>query len=320
MSATPPSEPWESQAFISPSRLTRMTHVALPGTVAGGAVNKSLSTLNPVFPTMIVTCTADGANFVKDQTYIRNSDNTGWKGISGGTHKHDDITEGSGGLLSEILRANQLKAFAITDTINPNVSMFTSEGTATPAVDEPAHANGSRIVISTGSATGGWRHLSRGGVKLSFGQPSQFVFKGNVSYTGLGNVTSFIGCGVSSVNDSQPTNALQYGLQVCDSSATERQWDMVNGNGTSRGIATTSQSVNHSDPRAYRLLYSPGSKCEFWSNNTLVGTNTNSLVASGTNSGIRNISFGVKTNTSTVRTLYCYGVSLIGVVGDGQWT
>jgi hypothetical protein len=316
--ANPPRVPWESVAFISPARMTACTHLALPGTIAGNTPNMSISTLNPTYPNMLVTCNETGGGFIKDVTYKRNSDNTQWITISGGKHLHDVDTDPAGGLLTDILLANQLKVFNLPDLLNPSVSNMFKEGTAT-MTDEVDTTTGNRMKIDTGASTGTYGHLSRGGTKLSFGNISQFVFKGNVAYsTGLGNLTSYIGVGLASVNDS--TNQLQYGIQVCDSSGTDRNWEMVNGNGTTKGVQSTTEAVKqNAGPRGYRLLYTPGQNTKFWVNNSLQGTNTNAMVASGSSSGVRNISIGLKTNTTTARQLYCYGISLIGVASDTVW-
>jgi hypothetical protein len=298
--------------------MTACTHLSLPGTVAGNTPNASLSTLNPIYKNMLVTCEETGGIFIKDVTYKRNSDNTQWITISGGKHLHDVDTDPAGGSLTDIMIANQLKLFNINDNFNANVNNFHKEGTAT-AVNE-IDTTGNRIKIDTGASTGTFGHLSRGGVKLSFAQPSQFVFKGNVAYTsGLGNVTAYIGVGLAAVNES--TNQLQYGIQVCDSSSTDRNWEMVNGNGTSKGTSTspTEPVKQNAGPRSYRMLYTPGLNTKFWANNSLQGTNTNGMVASGSSSGVRNISIGVRTNTTAVRQLYCYGVSLIGTASDTLW-
>jgi len=317
MSASPPRGPWESVAFISPSRITACTHLALPGIIAGNTPNASISTLNPIYSNMLVTCTESGGIFVKDQTYKRNTDNTQWRGLSGGAHLHDASTEGAGGLYTDILLANQLKTYNISNTINPSSNNFTKEGTAT-ITDEPADTTGSRISINTGATTGTYGHLSRGGVKMSFAAISQFQFKGYVAYTtGTGNLTSYIGCGVASVNDTN--NNLQYGLQVCDSSGTDRTWELVNGNGTTKVVSPSTENVKQTTPRGYKLIYTPGQNSRFWTNNSLSSTNSSAMVASGSNTGIRNISMGVKTNTTSARTLYCYGVSLIGTVNDTLW-
>lgn len=315
--ASPPRGPWESVAFISPARMTACTHLSLPGTVAGNIPNASISTLNPIYKNMLVTCEESGGIFVKDVTYKRNTDNTQWITISGGKHLHNLDTDPAGGLLTDILMANQLKTYYMPALLNATVNNFTKEGTAT-MVDE-IDVTGNRIKIDTGASTATFGHLSRGGVKLSFGQPSQFVFKGNVAYTsGVGNLTSYIGCGVAAVNDS--TNAIQYGIQVCDSSGTDRNWEMVNGNGTIKGTQPSNAAVKqNAGPRSYRMLYTPGSKTEFWDNNSLQGTNTQAVVATGANTGIRNVSIGLKTNTTTSRQLYCYGVSLIGTISDPLW-
>lgn len=267
---------------------------------------------------MIVTCTETGGSFIKDVTYKRNTDNTQWITISGGKHLHDADTDPAGGLLSDIMIANQLKLFTLPDLQNAVLGNFFKEGTAT-TTDEVDTTLGNRIKIDTGATTGTYGHISRGGVKLSFANISQFIFKGNVAYSsGTGNLTSYIGVGVASVNDS--TNQLQYGIQVCDSSGTDRNWEMVNGNGTTKGVQATTEAVKqNSGPRAYRLLYTPGQNTKFWTNNTLQGTNSNAMVATGSSSGIRNVSIGIKTNTTTARQLYCYGVSIIGVASDTLW-
>jgi hypothetical protein len=321
MGASPPRGPWESVAFISPARMTACTHLSLPGTIAGNTPNASISTINPTYKNMLVTCEQTGGTFIKDVTYKRNSDNTNWITISGGKHLHDLDTDPAGGLISDILMANQLKLFNLNDNMNANVNNFFKEGTAT-AANEIDTALGNRIKIDTGASTGTYGHLSRGGVKLSFASPSQFQFKGNVAYPtsgGDGNVTAYIGVGLASVNDT--TNQLQYGIQVCDSSGTDRNWEMVNGNGSSKGVSTspTEPVKQTAGPRSYKLHYTPGQNTRFWVNNSLQGTNTSAVVASGSTTGIRNISIGIRTNTSISRQLYCYGVSLIGVASDTLW-
>jgi hypothetical protein len=315
--ASPPRGVWESVAFISPARMTACTHLSLPGAIAGNTPNAAINTLSPTYKNMLVTCEETGGGFIKDVTYKRNSDNTQWITISGGKHLHNLDDDPSGGLFTDILVANQLKTYYLPDLINPSVNNMYKEGTAT-AVDEIA-VDGNRMKIDTGATTGTWGHLSRGGVRLSMGHISQFVFKGNVAYTtGAGNVTSYIGVGLASVNDS--TNQLQYGIQVCDSSGTDRSWEMVNGNGTTKGVQTSTESVKqNAGARAYKLLYTPGQNTKFWTNNTLQGTNSNAMVAAGSTTGVRNVSIGIKTNTNISRQLYCYGLSLTGVAADTLW-
>jgi hypothetical protein len=312
-STSPPAGPWESVAYPSPSRLTRMTKISLPG--AGGGTNKSLSTLTPTYPNMMVTCTDSGGGFVKDQTYIRSSDNTKWIGIAGGTHLHNTDTESGGGLLTDIMMANQTKIFQI-HKINPVATDFSKEGSSSATATDIISAG--RLDLTTGTTTGNWVHMSNGGVRLSYGFESRFLFKGNVEYAGTNsNLTSYIGVGVAAVNSS--TNQLQYGIQVCDSAGIERNWEMVQANGTTKGVVATTERVNQGSPRGYKLKYTPGFGTQFWVNGVLNQTNTQAVVASGINLGVRNISFGIRTNNSTTKTLHVYGVSLFGTIGDQQW-
>jgi hypothetical protein len=292
--------------------MNRKTIAMLPGT--------QIASLSPVYSNQIVVCTVTGGGFVKDTTYIRNTDNTTWIGISGGKHLHNEDTESAGGLLSDIMKANAGKLFYLHNNINIAKGSFMSEGTATIA-DEPGASLGSRISITTSASAGNYGHLSLGGVKLSLGTQSVFQFKGNVNnYSGNGNLTCYIGVGVASVNETH-TNP-QYGLQVCDSSTTERTWEQVNKNGSTSGVQTSAENVKRADgnPRSYAIVYNPGTNSKFYVNGTISTTNTSSMLA-GTSStnGIRNISMGIRTNTSTARILYIYGVSLIGTIQDSQW-
>lgn len=309
----PPAVPWESVAYLSPARLTRMTHISLPGSVTG--TNASIATLNPIYANMIVTCTQSGGGFVKDQTYIRNTDNTNWIGLSGGVHLHDDITETSGGLFSNVLLYNQQKAYYYHN-MSPVASEFRQEGSGTTSYDSTAGV----LKLNTGTSQGNWYNCSRSGVSLSFSQPSQFMFKGNVAFADstLGNVTSYIGVGVSAVNAS-PGTQLQYGLQVCDSAGIDRNWEVVNANGSTKVAEATTEPAKSATAKGYRLRYTPGYGTQFWVNGILRDINTQAFVASGSSPSARTISFGIKTNNTSEKSLYVYGVSLIGGVSDTQW-
>ena len=308
MSSNPPGEPWESVAFISPSRMTRKTFSDITGAQIAG--------LTVTYSNMPVVCTADGSGFTKDTAYLRNTDNTAWIGLGGGQHLHDLATEGSGGLFSNIKVANQAKAFVIDRASAISEFQFMQEGSAA-ITDEPANSTGNRIKIDTGTASGTYGHLSLGGAKLSFAQQSQFMWKGNIDYSGNGNVTAYIGVGVASVNETH--NNPQYGIQVCDSSSTERAWELVNGNGTTKAVTTSTENVKQAGIRGYRILYTPGLNSRFYVNGSQQALNSSAILASGSTTGSRNVSMGIKTNTGTTRTMYIHGVSLMGTIADAQW-
>ncbi len=93
---------YESQAFLSPSRANRKSITILTG--------GQIATLSPTYAGQIVICTATGGpsnRFIINTPYMRNSDNTDWIGLAGGKHLHNTDSESSGGLLSDIMVANQ---------------------------------------------------------------------------------------------------------------------------------------------------------------------------------------------------------------------
>lgn len=292
-----------------------MGHVSLPGTSTTGAANSSIDTLNPIYPNMIVTCTQTGGQFTKDQTYKRNSDNTAWVSLAGGIHLHDDSTEAAGGLYTDMLKANQSKAY-FYHNLSPVAGDFRTEGSVTADYSSSAGV----LKLPTGTQSGNYIHLSRSGVRLSFSHVSQFMFKGNLTYDSQANqgyVTCYMGVGVARVDST--TSQPQYGLQVCDSAGIERNWEIVNGNGTTKAIETTAELARSSSAKAYKLRYTPGAGTQFWVDGVLKDTNTQAVLASGSSQPLRVISLGVKTNIGAERTLYVYGVSLTGVVNDLQW-
>lgn len=283
-----------------------MSHLSLTG--------NQLAAMSPIYRHQLVTV-LDNSNpgFTKDQTYIRNADNTIWRGISGGKHLHNDTTEASGGPLTDIIIANQPKLLWYNEP--GEIDRFAGE-TASGGGTTSDTPNG-RIALNTNNTQFAWDHYSLGGLGLSFAFASQFMFKGYVNANT--QVSTKIGVGAENVNDVHDNNR-KYCIEACDSAGTARNWDLATATGSTRVAEATTENVLQSVPRGYKLLYTPGQDCKFYVDGVLKNTKTSAMVASGGTIGARNVSFGIKANAaSTPRTMYVYHVSLAGVVADSNW-
>lgn len=272
-----------------------------------------ISSLNPTYPNQLVICTLTEAGFTVDTAYLRNTANTAWIGLSGGKHLHDADTEKAGGFLSDVFVANINKAFLI-NCLNPSAGDFHKE-TANGATiaDDPT---GGRVAFSTGTTNGAYGHAGKSGVKLSFDKNSKFMIKAYATANVF--LSARMGVAMENVNAS-PDNLRKYGIEVCDSAGTPRNYDVISADGTNRSALATTEDTSQSSPKAYVLEYTVAQDVKFYANGVLRVTKTTNVPANSRSSGIYNVGAGIKTNNATGKNLYLYGIALAGVVNDDVW-
>lgn len=300
---------------MSPARDNRKSNTHLPG--AGTQPNDSIQTLSPIYPNMLVVCTASGAGFIKDVMYLRNSDNTAWLGGSGGKHTHSADTDASGGLFTDILYANQPLAYHESN-MSPTLGWFRTElSSASNPTDDVA---GSRLNINTGTTNGAWVNCSRSGVKLDMSRKQRLIVKMNISPVST-FATARVGVNAERVEAtvSGTGSPSRYGMEFCDSAGTSRSWDVFSGDDGGNRSATNVAAADAAQgaPKAYKFEYIPGTNVKFYvSSNTASLTKSTNVPATGSILAPRALSLGIRTNNTSAKNLFLYGISFVGTISD----
>lgn len=295
-----------TEEFFSPARFNRKTNTHLTGA--------EIAALSPTYPNQKVVCTATGSGFTVDTEYLRNSANTAWIGGSGGVHLHDASTDAAGGLLSDILYANTAKV--LWEHIpTPTAGQFKVEASSGTASDA---TNIAHLTLNSGAANGNWVHVSRVGVGVSFASPQRFLARLFVSHNV--NVTARVGVCAERV-EATGDSIRKYGLEVCDSAGTPRNWDVFTADGTTRTATVSTEDVAQVSARAYRLDFAVATNVKFFVNGsgTANVTKSTNVPASGTVVGSRNIGAGIRNNTTVARTMSLSGMAFVGVPATTAW-
>jgi hypothetical protein len=138
------------------------------------------------------------------------------------------------------------------------------------------------------------------------------------------NLTVRLGVCAERIDDAAPTDpGRKYGIEACESAGNAANWSVFSANGSLRG----SQDVGASWPvaagaiHAYKLIFLPNSKVEYYRNGTYQGQRTDTVPVGGNVlNHSRSLGVGLKTNTTQTRQLYLSGLALVGRVNDASWS
>jgi len=266
----------------------------------------NLNAMTDIIPNMAVIPTDNSnSSWTKDVLYIRNSDNTAWLSASGGAHLHNSTSPSAGGLLTDILEANQLLMF-FDQHNNVVAADFAVEAGSGNITNEAANAWVRFNAPGSGFVAG-----ARFGVGIAYILKSQLVLRMRVD--AANNLT--VRCGVTAERVDTAVGgdtAQKYGMEVCDSAGNAMDWSIFSAAGGSTRDATTATGYGVSPSRmtAYRLSYTPGISVRLFVDGTLAKTLTTSVPISGDIlNHPRNIGIGIRANTGTARNLYLAGLS-----------
>jgi hypothetical protein len=294
-----------SEDFFSPARFNKKTVTQLSGA--------EISTLSPTYANQIVVCNASGSGYSVNTAYIRTAANDSWLPLSSGKHTHDTDSDSTGGLLANILMANMKQVYWL-NYVNPSVGEFSQDAAAGGSCTNDT-SNG-RIGLTTGTTSNAYANISKHGVCMSFASPSRFMIKSYATH----NTYIFARMGVAMEMANASTDTLRkYGIEACDNTGVARTIDVVSSDGTTRSVTTTTEDISQASARHYRLDQTPGDSVKFYVNGALSATKTSNIPTTSRTAGTYNATAGVKTTNGTSKSLYVYGVSLVGTISDSVW-
>jgi hypothetical protein len=275
-------------------------------------------------PGQVFVANVDQGAWQKNDMVMRNLTDDGWVLVSQSRHTHSADTNASGGLLSNVFRAN-IASFISFDKLlgfGPSDLYTYGSATATIALDLATGA----VKLDTINTANNYLVSKVMGVSPSLKVPS--TLKTKMQYVGAAtNVFVRWGMNMEPMDVSNDTTK-KYGIESCP--AVNGNWNIVTADGTTRtaidaGAALEGSNTlsTDSNARSHTLDFFPGSMLNYYyQTNAVVSKSTqlppiDSVPRSIPATNVCN--FGLKTADTNAKQLYIWGLAIFAGVDDPAW-
>lgn len=244
----------------------------------------------------------DNGAFLKDDVVAWNADENGYVFLSMAKHTHDADTNAAGGSLKDIFAKNLTSFLFFNKRVGVSINDFMSMGSGGSA--DLDHESGA--IKLTATTTNNYRNLHLMGVAPSFSKYSvaetDMEFEGNDD-----NQFARWGFGMEALNVSNDSDE-KYGIESC--AATNGNWFIVTADGSSRTQQDSLKDLHGQN--TYRIENIVGVSVDFTYNDDNAVSKTTNLPTEDSPPVNNIISYGVKTADTNAKTLYIWGLALVG--------
>lgn len=271
-----------------------------------------INALSPTYAGMEAHCTADYLGiFRKNHVYIRDADNQKWISITGFKHLHDDDTEESGGLLSDIMVANGYQAY-IFSCPNPTMGAFVLGTAGLGKVQEYWEG----LALELSSTQGDAAIAVVRGVPLSCSRDFTWLMRMSVDSGSYMSIKAGVGMEDVASNDDILNKV---GIEACDVSGTARTFAFTTANGSARDMIGTSIPVSVANTYVgYTCYLDAGNVARFvyeGAHTIPALSKTTNLPSSGATQNDNVWTVGYKNNNNSAKSLFIGGAFIYGSIG-----
>lgn len=275
-------------------------------------------------PGQIFVATTNQGAWNTNDVVMRKIDDSGWSNISLSRHRHDADTNYSGGLLSDMHRANVAKVLLYHRVLGFGPANLYTYGSATATIAQDL-ATGA-VKLDTVTTANNYLVSKVMGVSPSLAVPS--TLKTKMQYHG--NTTNlFVRWGMNmEPMDVSNNNSVKYGIESC--TASNGNWNIVTSDGTTRtaidgnasldGASVVSSSTG---ARGHTLDYYPGNFLNYYYQANAVVSKSTQLPpitsSPGTIPADNACNYGLKTTDTNSKQLYIWGLAIMGGIDDPAW-
>jgi hypothetical protein len=275
-------------------------------------------------PGQFIVATTNNGAWLKNDVTMRKVEDDGFAAVSQSRHLHNADNNQSGGLLSDIYRANVglLHLFHKPLGFGPSDIYTYGSATATIILDLPT---GATKLDTIGTASNYLVSKLMGtspSLKVPITLKTKMQFHGNIT-----NVFVRWGMNMEPM-DLSNSNTVKFGIESCP--AVNGNWNLVSSDGTTRtaidagasleGTTTVSSSSNSRD---HTIDFLPGSMINYYYHNNSVISKSTQLPpitsVPGTIPADNVVNYGLKTADTNAKQLYIWGLAVLGGIDDPGW-
>lgn len=275
-------------------------------------------------PGQIVVATTNNGAWLKNDVTMRKVEDDGFAAVSQSRHLHNADNNQSGGLLSDIYRANVGLFNLFHKPLGFGPSDLYTYGSATSTISLDI-TTGATKLDTIGTASNYLVSKLMGtspSLKVPITLKTKMQFHGNAT-----NVFVRWGMNMEPM-DLSNSNTVKFGIESCP--AVNGNWNLVSSDGTTRtaidagasleGTTTVSGSSNSRD---HTIEFLPGSMINYYYHNNSVISKSTQLPpitsVPGTIPADNVVNYGLKTADTNAKQLYIWGLAVLGGIDDPGW-
>ena len=261
----------------------------------------------------IARCLTTGSGFEADELYFQSSDGLSYHNVRR-KHLHSADTDISGGTLNDILIANPRQIYINNPDVNINDYRNYKHANAPAIANLAMPSDSSYITIQTGTASGEYNNIMKGGMQMGFASPVYLQLKMQISHNS--NMVFRSGVGMEWVQNSTD-NTRKIGLEGCTGTGVFMQLVTASGLGRTATPTTTDMAASPAQLRGYKVYWNPvTADVTYADSDGNVKTSTATLPSSGAIVSSSLFRLGISTTNTTQKTVFLSGMLLSGVHQD----
>jgi hypothetical protein len=257
----------------------------------------------------IARCISTSDGFEADELYFQSSDGTSYLNVRR-KHLHNAETDVAGGELNNILIANPKQIYTNLAAVSINDFRNYKHANAPAIANVAAPSDANYFTVQTGTASGEYNNVFRGGIQLGFAKSVYIQMKMQLSHNS--GLVFRAGAGMEWVQNST-ANSNKLGLEGCAGTGTVFQ--VVTGNSLGRTATPTDSNMAPSPAqlRGYKLYWNPiTADVNYEDSDGNVKNVTATLPSSGAVVSSSLFRLGINTTNTTANTVSFAGLLLIG--------
>jgi len=275
-----------------------------------GTVIEAMASIDK-FDGMTCSPTADGSTLKKGRLYVWHAGDAAWKDQANPLHTHSSVDQG--GLLKDILIANDPYLWKITDT---DLIYQSSSGSAPIFANTISGTDAYRSIATAASANSAGTYVA-GGLRYDMAFKLYAHFRATMT-SATTSYTTRAGFNMEHAHVSAGA-AKKLGIEACDA-CNGVNLRVVSADGTTRSAANTSD--DSSVEAVYKLIFDPSiPNLSYFKNNGSATIKSSNMPTSGTPDRSNAFIMGIMTTTGTARTMKIQGLRAYGTMSSdsSQW-
>ncbi len=257
----------------------------------------------------IARCIETGDGYDADELYFQSSDGLSYLNVRR-KHLHNADTDIAGGTLQDILIANPKVVYINQRDISANDFRNYKHANATAISNVAAPNDSNYITVTTGSASGEYNNIFKGGIQMGFAKSLYISWKMQISHNA--NMVFRSGTGMEWVQDST-ANSNKVGIEGCSGTGVYMQVVTGNSLGRTATATTTDMAASPSQLRGYKVYWNPiTADVNYADSDGNLKNVTSTLPSSGAVVGSSLFRLGINTSNTTAKTVNLASMLLIG--------